>query len=105
MTYIREDKSTTHVYDWIEQATCSEDENERYAAFFLHHKTLSATFQTAFRPYVKEYKLFCTYGGKRYRVTGASRFGDVWLIADIEKDQGYSIRVNIDNCSQWSASF
>lgn len=47
-------------------------------------------------------KLFCQYKGKRYRCTGASRMGDVWLAEDFSRDSGYDLRVNVGECSDWS---
>lgn len=32
-----------------------------------------------FRSFFEGKKLFCTWHGERWRVTGASRLGDVWL--------------------------
>lgn len=49
-----------------------------------------------------ERKLFATYKGKRYRVIGCSRMGDVWLTADFDRENGYDERVDVDACSEWS---
>src|SRR5690606_35641309 len=46
-------------------------------------------------------KLFCTFEGRRWRVVGASRMGDVWLTEDFDSEQ-YTRRVNLDDCSEWS---
>lgn len=48
-------------------------------------------------------KLFAAYKGKRYRVTGCSRMGDVWLHADFNEDTTYQHRVDMDDCSEWGA--
>lgn len=90
-----------HVDDWLEIAVANKDEAVKYAAFFLHHKRLSASAQMAFRPYVGQHKLFCTFEGKRYRVTGASRLGDVWLHPDFTAENGYEHRVDVDACTEW----
>lgn len=50
-----------------------------------------------------ESKLFGTYKGKRYRVTGCSRLGDVWLHANFSEDTTYQHRVNVDDVKDWSA--
>jgi hypothetical protein len=50
------------------------------------------------------YKLFCLYEGKWWRVTGASRMGDVWLTSDFQRDTGYDKRVFLEECSEWRAS-
>lgn len=46
-------------------------------------------------------KLFATWQGTRYRVTGCSRLGDVWLHSNVNEDCGYQHRVNVDACSNW----
>lgn len=94
-------KAPIHIDDWLEEVVMSRDEGTRYAAFFLHHKRLSAVAQTAFGPYLGQIKLFCTYKGERYRCTGASRMGDVWLAKDHERGHGYDMRVDVDHCEAW----
>jgi hypothetical protein len=49
-------------------------------------------------------KLFATYRGRRYRVTGCSRFGDVWLHSDMGEDTRYEHRVGVDDCVDWSGA-
>lgn len=49
-----------------------------------------------------ERKLFATWKGKRYRVTGCSRMGGVWLHSNFEEDTTYEHRVDVDECSDWS---
>lgn len=93
----------THVDDWLETAVASTDAGVRYAAFFLHHKRLSAAAQNCFREHLKPYKLYCDYQDKRYRCTGASRLGDVWLHSDRSKDVGYELRVDVDGCTNWGS--
>lgn len=94
-------EATTHIDDWLETAVMSQDDGTRYAAFFLHHARLSAVAQIAFAPYLGQIRLFCTYKGARYRCTGASRLGDVWLARDHERDTGYDLRVAVDECKLW----
>lgn len=90
-----------HVDDWMDDAVMGDDDNAKYAAFFLHLKRLSAVYKMAFEPYIKDFKLFCVYENKTYRVTGASRLGDVWLTQDFSRDIGYDLRVDISMCSNW----
>jgi hypothetical protein len=89
--------SPTHVDDWIDNYS----HEENYARFVLFHMRLNAVFQSYFRPWMKQFKLFCTYQGERYRVTGASRMGDVWLARNFERENGYDLRANIDDCLEW----
>lgn len=49
------------------------------------------------------HKLFTSWGGERYRVTGCSRLGDVWLHSDFNEDTTYEHRVDVDECHSWSA--
>lgn len=49
-------------------------------------------------------KLFATYEGKRYRVIGCSRLGDVWLTSNFNKENGYEKRVDVAACTEWSST-
>lgn len=79
------------------------DRGERYAAWVLHHFRLPASLHTAWVEFYGQHKLFATYEGKRYRVTGASRLGDVWLSADFDRDCGYELRLDVEKLSAWGA--
>lgn len=87
-----------HIDDWIDEPAA--DEGEALAKVF---------FRKARRPAIEQldnwrvtHPLFCTYEGSRYRVTGASRMGDVWLAADLARVNGYDKRVDVEKCSNWS---
>ncbi len=75
---------------------------DAYARWMLMHFRLPADQKAAFAPFIKDRKLFCTYEGKRFRVTGASTMGDVWLVRDFTRDHGYDLRVVAFDCSNWS---
>lgn len=77
---------------------------DAYARFCFLLFRLPATLQVAFRPWIRGYRLFCNWKGERYRVTGASRLGDVWLAEDFSRDTGYDHRVMISECSEWGSS-
>lgn len=70
--------------------------------FFLFRQP--AWVQLKFLAYTKEFKLFCQHEGQTYRVTGASRLGDVWLAKDWERDVGYDLRVDVSSCTGWASS-
>jgi len=89
----------THVDDFIDDYQA-----DPYARWMLMHFRLPAHLQLAFRPFTADHKLFCDHRGKRYRCTGASRMGDVWLTGDYDEDVSYELRVGIDTCSNWGAS-
>jgi len=91
----------THIDGWTNDKVCFGNDDEKYAAFFFFLKRLPAAEQIAFAQFTDQFKLFCTYKKKTYRVTGASRLGDVWLTDDFTQDHGYQLRVNIDDCTGW----
>ena len=79
------------------------DKGKIYAQwFFLLHR-LPAVMQSSFSEWIGQYKLYCIYEGVKYRVTGASRMGDVWLAKDFSREMGYDLRVDLDDCSEWSS--
>ncbi len=86
----------THVDDFIDDPA-----SDRYAAswFESFRRPAYDKFQ---KPDVR--KLYATYEGQRYIVTGCSRLGDVWLHADLNYDgMSYEKRVDVAKCSGWSA--
>ena len=74
---------------------------EKYARWCFLLFRLPAVLQADFREFTKKYKLFCTYNAVRFRVTGASRLGDIWLTSDFNQDTGYEHRVDLSECSEW----
>lgn len=83
---------STHVDDFIDAPS-----SDPYAASW---------FESFRRPAIDkrrkpdERKLFATYRCRRYRVTGCSRLGDVWLSSDFNEVSGYQHRVNVDACDR-----
>jgi len=90
---------SAHIDDFIEDMG-----SDAYAAWVFNHFRLPALLRIRFDRFMKEHRLFCTYEGKRWRVTGASRMGDVWLSADFAREVGYERRVDVSLCSAWGAS-
>jgi hypothetical protein len=90
------DKSEArHVDDFIDDPTTN-----RYASsWFESFRRPAWDKMTA--PDTRQ--LFANYKGKRYRVTGCSRLGDVWLHSDFSEDTTYEHRVNVDECSSWGS--
>lgn len=93
-----------HVDEFIWNPMPEQNPGENYAAWILMHFRLPASHKFKFERFMKDHKLFCTYGGNVYRVTGASRLGDVWLANDLDRDTGYDHRVNVDSCRNWRAT-
>jgi len=86
-----------HVDDFIDDPT-----TDRYAASWFEAFRRPALDKIR-KPDTR--KLFVTYGGRRYLVTGCSRLGDVWLHADHNYDgMSYQHRVDVDACSGWAAT-
>lgn len=90
-----------HVDEFIEYGITGNNEEE-YARWVLNHFRLSAVLKNTFRQFMEDSKLFCSYEGKKYRVTGASRLGDIWLTRDFEQDIGYQLRVDVEKVESWS---
>ncbi len=91
-----------HVDDFIDDTgTPGTNDPDNYARFFLNLHRMSAVKCSAWRLWISQFKLFCTFEGLRYRVTGASRLGDVWLTSNFKQDTGYEKRVGVDGCSLW----
>jgi|HubBroStandDraft_1064217.scaffolds.fasta_scaffold97125_3 hypothetical protein len=95
-------ESDPHVDDFIDRHG-----GDPYARFVLSLFRLPAAQKLDFAPWIKPYRLFCTYEGRRWRCTGASRLGDVWLRADPQIDHGYDqgLRVNVMECSAWGPTW
>ena len=92
----------THIDDWLDTPSMFSNPGECYAKFVLEYKRMPAWKIMAFRDHMKQFKLFCTYkDGKRYRVNGASRMGDVWLQSDFTIENGYDLRVDLKDCRDW----
>ena len=84
-----------HVDDFIDDPK-SDPYAARWFALFrrpAYHKVVAPN----------ERKLFATYGTKRYRVTGCSRLGDVWLHANYNEDTSYEHRVDVGALKDWGA--
>lgn len=89
-----------HVDDFID-GPISTDQGERFAKWFFALHRFPAVLKMQVAPWMDKYKLYCTYQGKRWRVTGCSRMGDVWLALNFDREIGYDARVRVDDCSEW----
>jgi hypothetical protein len=95
------DRTYKHVDDFID-ASCSQmSESETYAAWMLNHFRFPAGLRFKFDKFMKSHKLFATYKDQVYLITGASRMGDVWLAADFNRENGYDLRVDINDIQSW----
>ncbi|MBT5491493.1 hypothetical protein HOK00_04205 [bacterium] len=87
----------THIYDWLEMPSKSIEEEK--VREFLDFKTRPAYYQMENKP--PKLKVFCHFDGKKYKITGASTMGDVWLAKDYNGTKGYDLRVSIAGCSKF----
>lgn len=90
----------THVYDFIDDAYPTKDKNTSYARFVLFYLAAPSSIKYLFTDFM-DCKLFATFNGERYRVTGASTLGDVFITKDFEEWQGYTDRVLINELSEF----
>lgn len=91
------DTKETHVDDFVQDMT-----KDRYARWVLFLHRLPALLRTDFAEQIAEQKLFADWKGRRYRVTGASRLGDVWLASNFNQEVGYDHRVSVDELSNFA---
>lgn len=87
-----------HVDDWLDAP--AKDDAEKMAKEFLEHCRRPAIDKDY--GWIEANPLFCTYRGTRYRCLGASRMGDVWLTEHFERVNGYDLRIDVAECSEWS---
>jgi hypothetical protein len=87
-----------HVDEWLDRTPMyfGDEKILGYVHFMLHHFRTHASWMIAHKEALDQHKLFVTYEGKRYRVTGASRMGDIYLHLDHKQDGGYTCRVGLD---------
>lgn len=94
-----------HVDDFIDNAVCKVvkgDDSVMYAAWVLNNFRFPAYLSMMFAKITQRFHLFCLYKDKWYRVTGASRLGDIYLTEDMNKDCGYELRIDVDDVTSWS---
>lgn len=82
---------------------------DKYARWVLALFRFPAVLALDFREWIAPFKLFCTYKGARYRVTGCSRMGDLYLHPNFDRnfDVGSPYEspgfrgVDVAECSDW----
>ncbi len=97
--------SFLHIDKWLDTVmpnTARDNPGEKYARWWFEQARWSATKQYLYSDIRDQFKLFCTFQNERYRVTGASSMGDVWLTKNFSSGSGYDGRVEVAMCSQWS---
>ena len=71
-----------HTYDWLENFKKDECKDIHLLNLyrFLDFRTREAFWQYENSDKKPKVIIFCTYKDKRYKIVGASRLGDIWLI-------------------------
>lgn len=97
--HIGEDKDL-HVDAFLDQTPMWFNDKAylNYVHFVLEHFRKPAVNKLAHDAYMKVFNLFVTYEGKRYKVTGASRLGDIFLATRLTRPNGdgYDMRVSLN---------
>ena len=88
-----------HIDDWLD-TPAKKNDAEKWAKEFLGHCRRPAIAKD--HAWIEANPLSCIYRDERWRVLGASRMGDVWLTKNFERVNGYDIRPDVDDCSEWA---
>jgi hypothetical protein len=105
--HIGEDKNWD-VNDFLDRIPMwfNEEAYLNYVHFMLSHFRKPAVEKMAHEPFMRKFNLFATFEGTRWKVTGASRFGDIFLAKDLKRENGcgYNRRVmlNFAKLTEWS---
>lgn len=86
-----------HINEFID-----DPESDSYASWFFVINRFGASLREKVNPHSSKYNLFCDYRGDRYRVTGSSTMGDIFLTSNLDQIIGCTIRVMVDQCENWS---
>jgi len=106
-------KTIYHIDEWLDTGASSpamfdamSDPGLAYAHFMFSYFRQPAWMRMVHAPFYKDRALFVDYRGKTWRVTGASRMGDIWLAKDFTRVDGYDLRVDMDlsRMSNWRAT-
>lgn len=98
-----------HIDDWMDDLLYSGssrhvDETLQAVLFFFTMKRMDALHQIYFKSIMNKIIVTCIYKGDKYRVTGCSRLGDIWLSGDYTRTIGYDLRVDVEECSGWEVT-
>jgi hypothetical protein len=89
-----------HIDDWLDSGVS--DSLPIIKEFFIRYRKPEYNkFKDGDNIWLQNNPIFCTYQNKRYRCTGCSRLGDIWLTSNYNQSVGYSLRVDFSDCSNW----
>jgi hypothetical protein len=100
-----EPKLPMHVDDWLDKIEFGYSRGEMLARVFIEFFRMPAWKKANYAPFLAGFKVLCNYKGEKMRLIGASRMGDVWLTRDWNRDCGYDLRVNVEDCTDFSGTF
>lgn len=90
----------THIDDWLDNPLTGPAEVKEWLEHF-RRQAIHKDYE-----WLNSRKLFCTYkDGNRYRCIGCSRMGDVWLTKHFDRENGYDLRIDIDDCTDWAVTY
>lgn len=95
------------VDEWLDKSLfkCAGNPELAYVHFFFTLHRFPAAEQSIHHPFTQQFELYADYENATWRVTGASRMGDVYLACDPKREMGYDRRVTLDfsKFSNWRA--
>jgi hypothetical protein len=94
--------SKRHIYAWLDRNEKTSDPVTRKVWLFFEYHTKSAMFKSRNRDLLGDLKILCEFEDSQYRITGASRLGDIYLASNLERTVGYDLRVPLDRCKKFS---
>lgn len=94
------------VYDWLDSTDYIDfktlTDHEVFARAFLELRLLPAHKTTIYDAITDKMIITGEVDGNRYRITGASTMGDVFIHSNIKETCGYVKRVLISDISNWN---
>lgn len=82
-----------HIDEFLDSSYHVTKLNLAYVHFVFSHFRKPAVDKMMHDQFMRQFKLFVDFEGRTWRVTGASRFGDIWLQSRFDQDHGYDRRV------------
>lgn len=102
----QEDKSKFDIQTFIRYGSLGLKNPEKYgninyARWVMNQYDVPACLSFDIEQYRKEFSLYCTYQGKRYKYVGHSRLGDVWITSNFSSTN-YELRVSVLDLENFS---
>jgi len=93
-----------HIHEWLDTFNKDKCKDKELLIVheFLDYKSMSEVYCIANENKFKDLKVFCIYKNEKYRLTGCSRVGDVWIHSNLDSDHSYVNRVSIKELSGFS---